>query len=194
VRLALEGGRGRSSVPARTTLVGTAGGLAALVAALTFAASLGHLLDTPRLYGWDWDAHVRLDAAQDDPTVSSCTEPTCAEEGARAAALPSVEEWAAGSYGQVLVDGLAVSAMGVGTEGSPPAVHPSMVEGRPTAAPDEVVLGTTTLRRLDRHVGDRVELTVADRSVEATVVGRTVFPVWRPTRGRTRRASAPGRR
>jgi ABC-type lipoprotein release transport system permease subunit len=176
VRLALEGGRGQSSVPARTTLVGTAGGLAALVAALTFAASVGHLLDTPRLYGWDWDAHVRLDAAQDDPTVSSCTEPTCAEEGARAAALPSVAEWAAGSYGQVLVDGLAVSAMGVGAEGSPPAVHPSMVEGRPAAAPDEVVLGTTTLRRLDREVGDRVELTVADRSVEATVVGRTVFP------------------
>jgi ABC-type lipoprotein release transport system permease subunit len=176
VRLALEAGRGPSSVPARTTLVGTAAGLAALVAALTFAASLDRLLDTPRLYGWDWDTHVRLDAYQDDPSTPPCTEPTCAEEGALAASSPSVAAWTAGSYGQVLVDGLAVPAMGVGADGSAPEVHPSLLEGRMAAAPDEVVLGTTTLRRLQREVGDRVGVAVAGRELEATVVGRTVFP------------------
>jgi hypothetical protein len=39
-----------------------------------------------------------------------------------------------------------------------------------------VVLGTTTLDRLDRRVGDDVRLAVGDRTVQARIVGRTVFP------------------
>ncbi len=65
VRMAVEPGRGATSVPVRTTLVGAVVGLAALVAAVTFGAGLDHLLDTPRLYGWDWQAMIRADV--DDP-------------------------------------------------------------------------------------------------------------------------------
>jgi hypothetical protein len=59
VRNALERGRGRTSVPVVTALVGTVLAVAALVATTIFGASLSHLLATPRLYGANW--RVNLD-------------------------------------------------------------------------------------------------------------------------------------
>ena len=53
IRHALERGRGRSSVPVATALVGTAAAIVALVAASVFGASLSTLVATPRLYGQD---------------------------------------------------------------------------------------------------------------------------------------------
>jgi ABC-type lipoprotein release transport system permease subunit len=166
VRVALERGQGATSVPVRTTLAGAATGVAALVAALTFAAGLDHLLATPRLYGWSWDAVVQADSEEEEEAAPVA--------GSRLAALPSVGAVAPGSYGQVSVDGLAVAAIGLG-EGEP-QVFPPLLEGRAARAPDEVVLGSTTLRRIGRSVGDRVELEVGDQVVDASVVGRTVFP------------------
>jgi hypothetical protein len=52
--MALEPGRGRSAVPVRSALTGTAVAVAAVVAALVFGASLAWLVDPPRLYGQDW--------------------------------------------------------------------------------------------------------------------------------------------
>lgn len=70
VRMALEPGRGGSAVPTRSTLVGAALAVAYVLAALTFAASLDRLLDTPRLYGWDWDAMV-LGGDGDDADIAA---------------------------------------------------------------------------------------------------------------------------
>ncbi len=61
VRMALEPGRGRTAVPVRTTIVGAALAVATVVAALTFASSLDHLVSTPRLYGWSWDVRVETE-------------------------------------------------------------------------------------------------------------------------------------
>src|SRR5204862_272002 len=57
-RLAFEPGRGRTAVPVRSALAGTALAVTAVIAAITFAGSFQHLYDTPRLYGWNWDAAV----------------------------------------------------------------------------------------------------------------------------------------
>ena len=54
-RLALEPGRGRSAVPVKTTLATAAVAVASVAAALTFGASLQHLVATPRLFGQTWD-------------------------------------------------------------------------------------------------------------------------------------------
>jgi hypothetical protein len=54
VRNALERGRGRSSVPATTALVGTVLAVGALVISTIFGASLSNLLRTPRLFGANW--------------------------------------------------------------------------------------------------------------------------------------------
>jgi len=57
-RQALDGGRGRTAVPVRTTVMAAALAVATLTTALTFGSSLDHLLGTPRLYGWSWDAQI----------------------------------------------------------------------------------------------------------------------------------------
>ncbi len=54
VRMALQPGRGRTAVPVRSALIGTAIAVAATVAALVFGSSLRHLLGTPAQYGQDW--------------------------------------------------------------------------------------------------------------------------------------------
>ena len=45
-------------MPVRSTLLGAVIGLAALVTAFGFAASLNHLLTTPRLVGWNWSGTI----------------------------------------------------------------------------------------------------------------------------------------
>ena len=54
VRNALDRGRGRSSVPVATALVGATVAVMALVATTVFGASLNHLVKTPPLYGQNW--------------------------------------------------------------------------------------------------------------------------------------------
>ena len=59
VRMALEPGRGRTAVPVRTTIVSALLAIATVTGAVVFAASLDHLVSTPRLYGWNWDVQDR---------------------------------------------------------------------------------------------------------------------------------------
>src|SRR5205807_5162200 len=54
VRMALEPGQGRTAVPVRSALAGTALAVALVVTTLTFASSLHTLVSTPALYGWNW--------------------------------------------------------------------------------------------------------------------------------------------
>src|SRR5207245_968959 len=58
MRLALEPGRGATEVPVRSSLMSVILAIVALAGALTFGAGLDHLLETPRAYGWNWDAHL----------------------------------------------------------------------------------------------------------------------------------------
>src|SRR5262249_5648080 len=73
-RLALEPGRGRDAVPVRSGLAGLTVAVVALVMSLTVSASLRHLLDTPRLYGWGWDSAV--DVNPDSPGAGARIEAT----------------------------------------------------------------------------------------------------------------------
>ena len=57
-RFALEPGRGRSAVPVLSPMLGAALSVAVLGAALTFGTSLGHLVNSPRQQGWNWDVLV----------------------------------------------------------------------------------------------------------------------------------------
>ena len=58
IRLALHRGAGRTAVPVRSAVASAAVGVAALSAAIVFAASLSHLLASPALYGVTWHAAV----------------------------------------------------------------------------------------------------------------------------------------
>lgn len=65
IRLALEPGTARSSVPVRSAIIGAALGVFVVVATVTFGASLNSLVSHPALYGWNWDYEVT--AAQHNP-------------------------------------------------------------------------------------------------------------------------------
>src|ERR1019366_4502104 len=54
VRMALESGSGRTAVPVRSALLGTALAVALAVTTVTFGSSLQTLVTHPPLYGWNW--------------------------------------------------------------------------------------------------------------------------------------------
>ena len=163
VRMALESGRGRTAVPMRATLTGAIIGLAAVIAAVAFGASLDRLVSTPRLYGQDWDI---LSDTQFGAVFDSLVE--------RVRTDPSVEAASGGIYGRLVVGDEVVPA--VGLDGLRGIASPTLLEGRPPSGPDEIVLGSTTLRRLDARVGERVQVGAGSTVRSMLVVGRAVFP------------------
>jgi hypothetical protein len=164
IRMALETGRGTAAVPVRTTVAGTLVAIAAVVAAITFGGSLSHLVTTPRLYGQDWD--LAFDAGFSVVPTAAAT----ALLGGNAA----VEAFSGGTYGDLAVGGRQVAAVGI--EAIERSVFPTLLAGRPPQADDEIVLGTKTLSRLRRRVGDTVTVDVGGEPRPMRVVGRAVFP------------------
>ena len=55
IRLAVDPGGGRSTVPVRSAIVGTLIAVVVVVATVTFGTSLDALVSHPDLYGWNWD-------------------------------------------------------------------------------------------------------------------------------------------
>ncbi|HEX2699408.1 MAG TPA: ABC transporter permease [Acidimicrobiales bacterium] len=145
LRLAFErGGRG-DAVPVRSIIVGTVGAVAALVAAVTFGTSLTNLAGQPRLFGWNWD--VALVAQQGYGNTRPG--PTSRILGND----PDIEAWSGAFFGADQIDGHNVPLLGMDTDAK---VDPPMREGRSITRDDEIVLGTATLARLHKRVGDSV--------------------------------------
>ena len=178
IRMAFEPGRGRTAVPVRTALAGTAVAVGAVAAALVFAASLLGLVATPARYGQNWDA--KFDAGYADIPASY---------GARLlAGVPGVAGYAAGNNGELSVNGVSVPAIGVDqVRGEGPAGgYLTLLSGRPPTGPGQIALGTRTLRALGKHVGEtvRVQVTwrggVAGPPVTRTmrITGTAVFPAF----------------
>jgi ABC-type lipoprotein release transport system permease subunit len=162
LRMALERGRGPTAVPVRTTVIGVTAGIVALSAALTFGVSLHRLLDTPRLYGWDFDA-IAGDWRLDDP---ASRQPSWLDGN------PHVGAFSAVYFHSVLVDGAEVTVAGVDTTHG--QVFPTIVEGHEPRGPDEIVLGTRTLRQLRRRLGQTVRVRVR-RPTTVRIVGRSAL-------------------
>jgi hypothetical protein len=168
VRMALEPGRGRTAVPVRTTLTGAVVAMVALAAAITFGASLTHLLHSPRLYGVTWDTEVMnsngpeavppaVDVISSDPNV----------EGAA---------WTQAGL-QFRVAGQDASGFSFATFKGDLGL--SILAGRAPAADDEIVLGSTTMQQLHTQLGQSVQgIAENERAtpVAVRVVGRAVLP------------------
>jgi putative ABC transport system permease protein len=149
-RLAFERGRGNTAVPVRSTIAAVTIGIAALATAFGFAASLTHLTNTPRLYGFTWDANFFVEAG-----ASSL--------GDRLRSDPRIQAFSVGSGGYpLLVGGVPVQAMVL--EGT---VMPPILEGRGLrggADAHEILLGSQTLRSLGAHVGDMIPVGIQGQS------------------------------
>jgi ABC-type lipoprotein release transport system permease subunit len=162
VRMALEPGRGRSSVPVRSTIISAIVGIAVITGVLGFSASLTRLLHEPHLYGWNWDIQV-----------GDLFAPDLRPEAVRLAHRPETDGVAVGTIsrlrsGTTLFDTLAIESV-KGT------MTPTVVEGRAPTAPSEIMLGTRTLDDLGLHVGDTLRVSVGNRSAQLRIVGRGVL-------------------
>ena len=160
IAMALEPGRGRTAVPVRSALVGAVAGVAGVVAALTFGASLDHLVSTPAAYGWNW-----------------AVRPDLFEEQAQAVAeLPEVRDLGVLAFRQTSVDGQQVDGVAmVALEGRPSL---TVLDGRMPGAAGEVALGPKTADALGKGIGDPITVEAPDGDVEVRVVGEVLFPVF----------------
>jgi ABC-type lipoprotein release transport system permease subunit len=170
VRMALEPGRGRTAVPVRAAMAGATAAVCAVIAANSFGASLDRLAGDPPAYGVTWDVAVGgfASAAAGEPIAD------------RLVANPEVAA-VAGMLGQfdVSVDGRPVPFLAM--EEHKGSLPPAVIEGREPLRPDEIALGSTTLRRLGRRVGDTVTVAAGQEPARRLrVVGRVVLhqPGW----------------
>jgi len=165
-RMSLEPGLGRTTVPVRTAMVGAAGAVAGVVAALTFVASLHGLVHNPRQQGWNWDVLVGNPNSQGGagPEIESLLRAN-PEVGAFAALTP---------LENVRIAGHSMAAMTVDSlEGD---VSPTVVEGRVPRGADELALGGVSLAAIGHAVGDTVTILAGDRTATMRIVGRVVVP------------------
>lgn len=160
-RFALDVGTGTAAVPVRGVMIGVAGAVLAMTAALTFSASFDSLLDDPSAYGWNWDA---VAFGGEDPEVL--------DEGARdLSASPLVAEFSRATVQSVTFRGADLQGLAVKSiKGS---VFPRIVEGRSPAEPDEVALGRGTLRDAHARIGGTVDF----RGSKASCGGREGCPL-----------------
>jgi hypothetical protein len=168
VRLALEPGRGPTTVPTRSSLVGAGVAVASVAAALTFAASLHHLVSTPRLFGWNWGAGIEL-----QPDEGAKIPALRAQLERRLDADRDVAGWGVVALSRMSLNGVSVPA--VGYEPGRGDVGPTIVSGR-TPRAGEIALGRRTLGRLGVAAGDAVTARLGNRTRTLRVVGRAVLP------------------
>ena len=165
VRLGLEPGRGRTAVPVRAVLAGTTLSVLAVTGAFTFGANLVHLVQAPRLYGRAWDAAVDLQFGA----------MTRIRTAALFAADPQIAGWSFGDHGVISIGHHVVPAIGVAA-GRGPELSPTLLEGHPPRAGDEIVLGTSTLQQAGKRVGQWVTAVSGSGRRRFHIVGRAVFP------------------
>ncbi len=170
VRMALEPGAGRTAVPVRTTIASAFFAIAAVTGAVVVAASLNHLVDTPGLYGWNWD--VSLQVSGEDAVLTAANQRAA---GDLLAGDPAVAHSSTLALSAVEIDGHQIPAVGI--DPRHPRPGPSMPEGRAPRTGGEIALGARTQRSLGVGIGDRV--TVVDQAGKQglmRVVGRVVLP------------------
>jgi hypothetical protein len=165
IRLALEPGTGRNSVPVRSAILGTVFALIIVTSTITFGASLHTLVAQPALYGWNWTYEMNGGGGLGDiPTAGANT---------LLAKDKYVSAWSGVSFGFLKIDGQNVSVMGA----SPRAkVGPPVLSGHGFNALNQIVLGTATLDQLHKHVGDSVEVSSGGALTKLRIVGTATLP------------------
>jgi hypothetical protein len=167
VRLALEPGRGRTTVPVRSAIVGLTFAVAALTAAFGFSASFHHLLETPRLYGqfMEMGGGNPFSGGYDDAIAAMVAE-------------PGLSDVTVGNFREavdVRGSGGSVTVNAWGMETLKGSIAPTIAEGAWPVDDGEVALGGKTMRQVGARIGDIVQVRSGDTVVPLKVVGKAVF-------------------
>jgi hypothetical protein len=163
-RFALEPGGQRDPVPVRSAILGAALAVVAVVATVTFGASLSSLVSHPALYGWNWDYMLVSGGDIPGEHVTSLLDHD-----------PYVAQWSGAYTADFYVDGQAVPVLG---ENPGTAVAPPLLSGHGLDSANQVVLGAVTLAQLHKEVGDTVEVTSGSSPARRLhIVGTAAMPV-----------------
>ena len=151
-RLALQPGRGATATPVRSVLTSLTLVVAAVTATFAFGANLQRWTETPRLYGWNWDAALGSNFGGIPPEFEQPL-----------AHYDNVVQAGGLTIGKLTVGRHSVAAIGVSpVRGS---VAPVIDDGRLPRNAHEIVLGAKTMRTLHTHLGSAITGTVADTRV-----------------------------
>ena len=165
-RFALEPGRGRSSVPVRSALVGAIVGVLGVLAAFTFSAGVSDAASHPARFGQTWQLTTFLGYnGHDFGPASQVLRAVAADRD-----VTGVDHARIGGAqaGQVSIESFTYAPVG----GKRPAVV--LTAGRMPARPDEIVLAPTTAQELHARTGSVVRLTgggTDPHSVRVTGIG-----------------------
>lgn len=165
LRLALEPGDGTTAVPVRSAMVASTIATVTVVAALTFGAGLRTLLDSPDLYGWNWDSAIFDQSGYGNLSIAGAHELLDGQA--------EIAGWSGAYFGADSVDGRNLPLLGM-EPGSD--VVPPLLSGRMIVAEDEIVLGSATADALGKHVGDDVQIGVGSDVDMLRVVGTATLP------------------
>jgi ABC-type lipoprotein release transport system permease subunit len=167
VRLALEPGRGRTSVPVRSAVVGLSLAVVALTAAFGFSVSFQHLAATPKLFGvsFDFGGGYPFGGGFDKAIAAMVADP----------GLSGVMTGNFRESVDVKGPGGSVTVSVWGMDTMKGALTPTIAAGSWPVTDGEVALGAKTMRQVGAHIGDTVQVTVGNTTVPLKVVGQPVF-------------------
>jgi putative ABC transport system permease protein len=156
--------RRERSAPVVMTMLGAALGVATVMLATTFTATLHRNLDEPARYGWNWD--LKLGAPGLPDLASELVPPLRAD--ARVADL-SVGTVTQVDIGSTRLDVFALDPL----RGS---ALPTLTDGHRPRGPTEMVLGASSMRTLHVKSGATVRARIGGRDAAFRIVGRAIFP------------------
>ncbi len=141
LRFALDPGRGRSAVPARSVLLGASIAVAIITTTLTFSSGLHTLVSRPALYGWNWNYALSSENDVPPQALSALNHDT------------DVAAWSGYHPLSVQIDGQTVPVL-LGANHA--AVAPPILSGHGIDSNNQIVVGAITLSLLHKAIGDTV--------------------------------------
>jgi hypothetical protein len=166
LRFALEGGRGRRTVPVRSVILGAILAIVVVATTLTFGASLNTLVSHPNLYGWNFDyAYYSTDGY--GPVPTSIVQPKLARD-------PAVESTTGVYFATVEIDSHVVPIL---VEPEHAAISPPVLSGHRVDGPGQIEIGSATLAQLHKQIGDTVVIAGDGLSARRLrIVGTATLP------------------
>jgi ABC-type lipoprotein release transport system permease subunit len=173
IQFGLRSGRGTRGVPVMGAMLTASLAVAAVIVALTFGASLGHLIESPRQQGWNWNVLVGNPNSSTD--LEGQTE-ALLDHNHFVAGYSAIAILAGASQGTVVIDGKTVDSL-LAFDPLKGSVHPPLLEGHAPQAADQVVLASQTLKELHRRVGQTVRVrNPGGQLITIHIVGRMISP------------------
>ena len=154
-------------MPVRSAILGAVLAIVVVVATVVFGSSLNTLVSHPALYGWNWNYEMlgNYGGLADIPL------PQTAQLLDRD---PYVAAWSRVSFDDLRIDGQDVPVLGTTPNA---AVAPPLLSGHAFDAPNQVVMGPTTLAQLHKHVGQTVTFdNGVTKPAQLVIVGTATLP------------------